>query len=254
MKRTKGNIKLSRALRKKRTNEALQRSYDKLKDWTPSISSNKTYFRKIPRFLVTEKVSLPARALYIVLCCEDNYQSKKYIQVSQAILSKKSGLSIPTIINAVNELRGSVFLKAKKINEGQRRFWTYKPGYYKKKEIERDDCFFFFTYIVESGIWSQLSLRAKSLYLAMRIFSEFDFMLYCEVEGYEHNELNEEIKNIPFQYKWELCKISLAELCTTAGISYSNIHIPVKELIKFGLIDHVDEYGYIVYQLPKENE
>jgi len=202
--------------------------------------------------LVEEKISLPAKALYIVLCCEDNYQSKKYFQVSQEILSKKSGNSIPTIISAINELRGSIFLKAKKINEGRRRFWIYKPGYFKNQVTERDDCFFFYTYIVESGIWSKLSLRAKTLYLSLRSNSEFDFMLYCDVEGFDYYKFNEEIKDVDSSQKWEICKKSLAEICSIAGMSYSNIQIPVHELEEAGLIDHVED-GYIVYQLPKEN-
>lgn len=253
MERTKG--KLSRALRKKRISEALRQHYNKLKVWTPSKNASMTHFRKIPKSLIHANLSLPSLAVYPVICCEDNYQSKLFVQLSQENIKEKAGHDIKTIIKAIKELSELKWIKAKKVSEGPRHFWTYKPAYYIDKETGRDECFFFYTYLIESGIWSQLSLRAKVLYLALRCYSKFDFDAYCVLEGYSNHELSEEIKNIDPRRKWEICEKPLTELCQIIGMSDSNIHIPIAELENFDLIVPIEGvYKYIVYPLPNDVE
>jgi len=251
MERTKG--KLSRALRKKRANEALHKRYDKLKVWQPSKNASMTYFRKIPKSLIQANLSLPSLAVFTVICCEDNYQNKQWVQLSQENIKEKSGISIPTINKGIKELSESKWIKARKISVGPRHFWTYKPVYYIDKETGRDECFFFYTYLIESGIWGQLDLRAKALYLALRSYSKFDFELYCDLEEYDHHELSEEIKDIDPRRKWEVCDKPLAVLCQEIGMSDSNIHLPISQLEKFDLILPI-EGRCIVYPLPYDIE
>lgn len=251
MERTKGKVQDKRALKRQKVNEALQKRYDKLKYWKPSKKASMTHFRKIPKFIIGSGLTLPSLAIYPVLCCEDNYKNNEWVQLSQENIKEKSGHSIPTINKAIKELSIVRLIKAKKVNEGKRRFWIYKPSYIKDNFATGKDCFFFYTYLIESGIWRKLDLRAKGLYLAMRSFAEFDFMLYCEVEDLDYNVFGNELAEGQNSHKWEICKKSLNEMCAILGMSASNINIIVKELTIIGLITQLDE-GYIVYQLPAE--
>lgn len=236
--------------------DAFAEKYDKEKVWKPSLNANMNTFRSLPREIFQEwELSLSALAVYPVLCANADFKRRSMKQLSLKNIAKKAGLSVPTVLKAIDQLCDAEFAERVKHTEGQRTFWIYDAIFIREVDIEslKSEQFFFYTYIIECGIWAKLNLRAKALYLAMRSTSKFDFIDYCDVEGYDYSVGNSE--EIYKDRKWEECNESLSALCSMIGMSNSNINDVTEQLIKHGLIDKIETLelgvgGYIVYQFP----
>jgi len=235
--------------------------YNKEKVWEPSEDANmKTFCSLSQCFFEMCKLSLSELAVYPVLCANADFRNTSMKQLSLKNIARKTGLSVPTVIKAIEGLCERVYklmdgeeihlLERAKQSEGRRRFSTYDPWFIRGDLIEsfKGSQFFFNTYIIESGIWSKLSARSKALYLIMRSASVFDFDEYCDVEGFEYSEGRS--KEIYKNRIWEKCNMPLNTLCEMIGMSSSNIGNATNELIKYGLIDYSGNSGYIVYILP----
>ena len=238
--------------------ESFNRKYDKVKHWEPSQNPNMNKFFSISRELFQRgELSLSELAVYPVLCENADYKRRSMNQISLEIIAKKSGLSVPTVIEATEGLCERInhdgkerLLKREKHTEGQRTFWLYDPWFIREKEIGQykpSEQFFFHAFIIESGIWANLDLRAKALYLGMRSKSEFDFAEYCDAMGLSPYEGSKEL--IYPHRKFEVCRVSIASICSMMGMSIPNMRRAVNQLIEQLLIDEI-EGGYIVYQFP----
>lgn len=236
--------------------QAFAEKYDNEKVWKRSFDANINTFRSLPREIFQEyQLSLSALAVYPVLCANADFKRESMKHLSLKNIAKKAGLSVPTVIKAIKELCDAELVEKEHHTEGQRTFCKYDAVFIRENDIEslKGDQFFFYTYIIESGIWAELTLRAKALYLAMRSTSKFDFMDYCDVENYSYHEGNSE--EIYKDRKWEECKESLSSLCSMIGMSDVSIGKVTKQLIKWGLIDETSDLGftgYIVYQFPNK--
>ncbi|MGB4288993.1 MAG: hypothetical protein WBJ30_10040, partial [Tepidanaerobacteraceae bacterium] len=84
---------------------------------------------------------------------------------------------------------------------------------------------YFYTCIIENGIWASLPLGAKAIYLFLRAEAKQDLDIYSEIEGimtgefYEPMEYPEYIRN----RKWDICETSLTEISKAVGVDRSKI-------------------------------
>lgn len=254
--------------RQKTSSEHLQdyfaNKYEKLKSWTPPKRVNMEKFFSIPRSLFLQnEFSLGELSIYPVICGEQNHKDQAFTQIPLEIISSKSGVSIPTVLKAIELLDNKevviynkidtetrVLLLRQKHTEGQRTFWLYLSWFLRQDEIDKykGEQFFFYTSLIESGIWSKLNPRAKALYLIMRSVSEFDFQEYCNAEDIAYHEFNAE--EIYRRRKWEVCRIPISTLCKRLNISRSRINMAVAELERYGLVVKTP-YAYIVFQSSK---
>jgi biotin operon repressor len=142
---------------------------------------------------------------------------------------------------------GTKLLQRQEKTEGKITFYRYHAWYVPEMDTETE-YFFFYMYIVESGVWRKLDRRAKALYLVLRANARFNFMRYCDVEGLDYSTFQ---KSGNLAHKWEECLVSVAELCRQVGMSNSHIHDAIRQLNRSGLIYYVVGRGFMVYQLPE---
>lgn len=89
--------------------------------------------------------------------------------------------------------------------------------FYRRPELEaneqRGDAIYFYNCIINNGIWANLPLGAKAIYLFLRAEAKQDLDIYSEIEGittgefYEPMEYPEYIKD----RKWDICETSLTK-------------------------------------------
>lgn len=209
-------------------------------------------------------MSLPAMAMYPVLCLQADFEQNKWFQISQRNIATMAGVSINTVVNGIRDLEqyklgGQPFLEKKKKTEGQRHFYVYRVNFTRKDDMKdwKNNFFIFHKCIIDSKVWAQLTSRAKGLYLSMRMSARFDPESYIELEGLDVDWSNwsdlyqaEEYRN----RKWDLCMPpSLAELCRHVGIEPINLRPVLEQLEYYRLVELADGYLKVfkVYLRPR---
>jgi len=263
---------------KQKRKELFAEVYNKLKVWNrlPINKINmKKFFFIMSGFEQMKNLSLNAIAVYPCLCSQANFEKDDWFAISQQNIAKMAGISVNSVMVGINDLirfnygyndEDGVkikipFLEKKKETDGKRHFMIYRVGFVRKRMIVQwDTKFIFYTCIIDSGIWGKLEPRAKALYLTMRSTAKFNARLYCKVEGITY--LEEDYNDEGYRNrKWDVCNKSLSELCRMVGggldddnnkgkgMSSSNIHIIVKQLEHYGLIEKVNNQ-FMVYLKP----
>lgn len=208
-------------------------------------------------FCTNNRLSLPAIAVYPVLCSLADHVSNEWFQISRENIAKMSGLSHKTVDKGLEnlthlKLADDPLLEREKRTEGKRHYYVYKVGFVRKDMIavNKGNYFIFHTCIIDSGIWAQLSPRAKALYLAFRTKAKFEAEFYADFYDISLSELlpiyNEDYKD----RKWDVCRTSLAELCRMVGIESSNIKEALGQLEYHRLIEYNESHSKI-YLIPK---
>lgn len=240
-------------------NEIIRSNYDKTKTFEfPPFSKINTdrYFCWHKEF-IQHVVSSKALALYPVLCSLSDFEKRTWIQWSIKNLSIMSGLGNNSVIDAINNLKSieayedELFLEVKKRDDGKRHFNTYQVEFIRKGQIEfwKGRYFIFHTSLIESGLWSELTPKAKVLYIALRSTACFDFDIYREMEGFDYLEFSPNSSEFRDR-KWEICRTSIKDLCALADINYDSSFSVLKELEKRGLLERYDG-AILVYLKPK---
>lgn len=266
---------------KQKKKEAFAEIYDRTKVWKKlpinKINMDKFFFI-MQGFERLPEISFNALAVYPCLCSQANFEKNDWFQISQNNIAEMAGISINSVMAGINdllkykynetvgdEIESKPILVKKKETDGKRHYYIYHVAFVRKSMIERwGNKFIFHTCIIDSGIWRKLSSRAKALYLAMRSNSKFNAKLYSKIEGItfdEQESLDKKYRN----RKWDVCNTPLAVLCRMVGggfgddftngrfdgMSSSNIHLIVKQLEDFGLIEKVNN-RFMVYLKPKK--
>jgi hypothetical protein len=144
-------------------------------------------------------------------------------------------------------------LEREKTTEGTRHFYLYRSGFVRDIEKWHGMFFIFHTCIVTSGVWSELSPRAKALYLAMRSVAKFDPYNYMEIEyGEQLNDVDFNFNSEDYrERKWDICLYSLAQLCRMVNIDSSKIKPVLDQLKKYHLVEIIDNGMYKVFLKPR---
>ncbi|WP_028574536.1 helix-turn-helix domain-containing protein [Desulfonatronovibrio hydrogenovorans] len=215
-----------------------------------------------------QHMSKSALAVYPVICSKANFEWDAWIQLPQEHIAKMAGLSIDTVAKGINNLvaKGYVhvgkdeieipLLRRQKVTEGARHFYIYKAGFIRREQMQtcKGTYFIFYTCIIDSGIWAKLSPRAKALYLAMRSKANFDPEIYSMVENVDLDGMAlNDLYNIDGQFrnrKWDVCELSLSELCRFADIGRSNIKPVLDQLEHYRLAEWMEPV-FKVYLKPQ---
>ena len=120
--------------------------------------------------------------------------------------------------------------------------------FYRRPELEaneqRGDAIYFYNCIIDNGIWANLPLGAKAIYLFLRAEAKQDLDIYSKIEGimteefYEPMEYPEYIRN----RKWDICEASLTEISKAVRVERSKIGAYLEALERFRLIERVDRW------------
>lgn len=265
----KAHFKKRRYEKRKEQSELFQQMYNKTRIFKfPSVDEiNMEQYVCLHKLRKNFHLSLPAIAVYPVLCVNADFEQNNWFQISQENIAKMAGISINTVSKGIKELEDVELLERKKQTDGKRHFYVYRIEFIRKGDIQeaRGDYFTFHKCIIDSGVWADLKPRAKALYLAMRSKAEFSVAFYLEIEypdiyfGHYKDKL-EVMSNILDHgegyrnRKWDLCMEPLSKLCELGDISRSNLTEPLNQLMHHRLIEHLDEYinsVFKVYLKPK---
>ena len=242
------NIKNQKERKKKRQQERFAIIYDRTitEVFLDKEKINLDKFVAIPRDIFSRGLSKAALAVYPVLCSRADFEEDKEFQISQKNIGYLTGADEGTVRKAIDELTKAKLATERMVTSGTRHFYIYTITFTRKPNLEIKDnrakSFPFYNCIIDNGIWAELKPRAKVLYLTMRASAKpADLDLYCSIEYDEYYE--------PIEYdvyiqnrKWDLCDLSLSELCRLAGIERSNIEVNLTDLERFKLIERI---GYI---------
>jgi hypothetical protein len=215
---------------------------------------NMDKFFILPKGLLEIGLSKPALAVYPVLCSLADFENDDWFPASLAKIAFFSGISGPTVSKALDELERHKLLSRNMFNEGSQHFYKYRIQFIRKSIVddEKGNCVYFYTCIIESGIWANLKPRAKALYLSMRCSAKQDLDFYSLIEeelsgeSYELNEYGQYLKN----RKWDVVIEPLAELCRRAGIAETNYKSILDELEYHRLAERIGT-GFKVWLKPK---
>ncbi len=157
-------------------------------------------------------------------------------------------MSENSVRNALKELENARLLIKEKVTDGPRHFYIYRVGFFWKpilnKARQYGAAIYFYTCIIENGIWAELKPRAKVLYLTLRAVAKQDIELYSVIEGEDYGgdwtgvNYDDYIRN----RKWDVCDISLSKLCKLAKIERTNLTPILEELERYKLIERVGEW------------
>lgn len=257
------DAKRGRAERKKEELELFQARYNKKKTIEFKPDANMERHVYLPKaFIGLSGMTPAAMAVYPVLCSLADFETDRWFQVSRENIAKLAGLNPLTVDKALEtlckfKLHGELLVDRTMKTEGKRHFYVYRIGFIRKENMEdwHGQFLIFHTYLVDTGVWAQLSLRGKALYLAMRSISDFEPELYAEFEmgelsaGYDVWEI---IKEQGYRNRaWDLCRGTLTDLCRLANISSSNISETVKQLERYKLLEPIMPGLMKVYLKPR---
>ena len=245
------DIRNQEAKRKQLQKEVFRQVYNRPKEKTFSDDIdqlNMDSFRAIPKDIISYELSKAALAVYPVLCSEADFEKDEAFQISQANIALFAGVSENSVRNALKELENAGLLTKEKVTDGPRHFYVYKVTFYRRPELEaneqRGDAIYFYNCIIDNGIWANLPLGAKAIYLFLRAEAKQDLDIYSEIEGimtgefYEPMEYPEYIRN----RKWDICETSLTEISKAVGVDRSKIGASLEALERFRLIERVDRW------------
>ena len=158
---------------------------------------NMDSFRAIPKSVILNYgLSKAALAVYPVLCCEADFEKDEAFQISQANIALFAGVSENTVRNALKELENAGLLIKEKVTDGPRHFYIYRVDFFRKPMLDKTrqhgGAIYFYTCIINNGIWAELPLGAKAIYLFLRAEAKQDLDIYSEIEGITTGEFYEE--------------------------------------------------------------
>ena len=245
--------------------EVFKNRYDKLREVKRTARVNMKQFVWLPKlsklskgvtFTTSSGISKPAIVVYPVLCTEADFEKRSWLQISEENLARLTGINAKSVRDGINDITDNAFyfecdgkkefLLARKMeSEGRRHYYVYRPGFVRGDMIKefRGNFFSFHRCIVTSGVWGNLTLRAKLLYLAIRSEAKFDTEFYLEVE---EGCCDKHLADFTFQSedylqrKWDVCDTPIASLCRMVGIESTNLKPVWDQLEHFGL---VERYG-----------
>ena len=244
------DIRNQEAKRKQLQKEVFRQVYNRPKEkaFSDIDQLNMDSFRAIPKNIISYGLSKAALAVYPVLCCEADFEKDEAFQISQKNIARFAGVSENSVRNALKELENAGLLTKEKVTDGPRHFYVYKVTFYRRPELEaneqRGDAIYFYNCIIDNGIWANLPLGAKAIYLFLRAEAKQDLDIYSEIEGimtgefYEPMEYPEYIRN----RKWDICETSLTEISKAVGVDRSKIGASLEALERFRLIERVDRW------------
>ena len=246
------DIRNREAKRKQLQKEAFRQVYNRPKEKTFSDDIdqlNMDSFRAIPKDITSSYgLSKAALAVYPVLCSEADFEKDEAFQISQANIALFAGVSENSVRNALKELENAGLLTKEKVTDGPRHFYIYRVDFFRKpmldKTRQQGGAIYFYTCIINNGIWAELPLGAKAIYLFLRAEAKQDLDIYSEIEGimtgefYEPMEYPEYIKD----RKWDICEASLTEISKAVRVERSKIGASLEALERFRLIERVDRW------------
>lgn len=249
--------------RKERLKLHFKDVYDKTKiyKFPKQVDMNRHFY--IPKeFTRLEDLTKSAVAVYPVLCSMADFEENKWFHISRENIAKIAGITPITVDRGILSLMdcqfsfGSPVLRRELFTEGKRHFYNYKVTLIRKPMMEdhRGEFFIFHICIVTSRVWAGLSPRAKALYMVMRSMAKFDYEAYRYEKDLEWTYDADEIRNAYAEgYKdreWDVCHVSMAELCRWVNINASHTGEVIKQLEHNRLIEFIDNGIYKVYLKP----
>ena len=244
------DIRNQEAKRKQLQKEVFRQVYNRPKEkaFSDIDQLNMDSFRAIPKNIISYELSKAALAVYPVLCCEADFEKDEAFQISQKNIARFAGVSENSVRNALKELENAGLLIKEKVTEGSRHFYIYRVGFFCKPILDKarqyGGAIYFYTCIIENGIWASLPLGAKAIYLFLRAEAKQDLDIYSKIEGimteefYEPWEYPEYIRN----RKWDICETSLTQISKAVRVERSKIGAYLEALERFRLIERVDRW------------
>ncbi len=202
-------------------------------------------FRAIHKNIISYGLSKSALAVYPVLCSRADFKEDKPFQISQRNIAKLAGISENSVRKGIKELEDAELLYKEKITE-KRRYYVYNINFIRESQLgkHKGKTVYFYTCIIHNGIWAKLKPRAKILYIAMRIKAKQDWKAYSYIEGDEYDGDFQGLNHTKYiqTRKWDICHLSISELCRIVGVERTNIKEVMDELEKFKLIERIDRW------------
>jgi len=218
---------------------------------------NKDRHFYLPKSIMKKGLSKRELALYPVLCSFADFREANWFQISIANLSKFSGMSHTTVQGALSDLQGKSrkvvysdhtgatddkvvkILDSKRASSGSRHYNMYKVEFFRGRHIEanKGNWIMFNTMIIETGIWANLSVTAKALYLYLRYEAETVLGGNGTVEW---QELDEE-GGFRFR-KYDSLRLNIKEISTNLKIRYRDVKNVIRQIEDLGLCARIDEY------------
>ncbi len=266
----------------KRRNRARKAHFDKLYNkpliWEPNPNANMSHFFFHPKLMGHPLLSVPkaASVVYPVMCSQQHSNGEEF-QLSRENIGRMAGLNPSTVDRAIDWLVSNEYtsermpaipLLKRRTHKSTRNILIWKAGVIPEAKNEEDkrksdgEYFIFHTCLVKSGIWRDLTVRAKVLWLAMRTVAKFDVFEY---EDEEYDGFG------PHDYDWMYHRnrkydivpnISMARLCRMGNISNNLLKQTYDELYEYRLarpsFEHPDyevlHGNWNVYLIPDEKK
>jgi hypothetical protein len=261
--RVSANARKASRERKQQQRESFTEIYNRTKifEFPEDVNMVKHFF--CPKIFgpggLGQEMNKAEMAVYPVLCSQANFERDDWFQLPQEHIAKMAGVSVEAVRHATRNLPDRQFeyiekenpartiplAQGHKITEDARHFYIYKVGFIRRDMIEhcKGQYFIFYTHLIDSGIWAQLTLRAKCLYLALRNNAEQNIELYSEIEEmYYDMSSQEEWNNYYEERTWDACRVPIAELCRNVNIEHTNIASAIEQLEHFYLIERIDRF------------
>jgi predicted transcriptional regulator len=251
------DIQRQKEEKKKQRKEEFRQVYNRPKEkaFSDIDQLNMDSFRAIPKNIISYELSKAALAVYPVLCCEADFEKDEAFQISQKNIARFAGVSENSVRNALKELENIGLLTKEKVTDGPRHFYIYRVGFFRKPMLDEirqyGGAIYFYNCIIDNGIWANLPLGAKAIYLFLRAEAKQDFKLYSFIEGEDYggdwNGVNHDdyIRN----RKWDVCEASLTQISKAVRVERSKIGAYLEALERFRLIERVDRW-IMVYLRP----
>ena len=165
-------------------------------------------------------------------------------------------MSENSVRNALKELENIGLLIKEKVTDGPRHFYIYRVGFFRKPMLDETrqhgGAIYFYTCIIENGIWASLPLGAKAIYLFLRAEAQQDFELYSfiEWEVYERDWTGVNYDDYIRNRRWDICETSLTKISRAVRVDRSKIGAYLEALERFRLIERVGRW-IEVYLRPR---
>ena len=113
-----------------------------------------------------------------------------------------------------------------------------------RQDKYKGERFWFYLYLVQSGIWASLSPREKCFYLSLRCLAILDLTSYNEIEETISGDTYEykDFKDYEQVRKWDICIDSLESICKYSHMSSVNLQSVIDKLEKCRLIRKCGKY------------
>lgn len=188
------------------------------------------------------QLSTAAKAVYPVIAVHANLKTRQCF-ISQEKIALLAGITEKTVRKGIEELEAKNWLrrvtKPSRIRKQATTYLVTTPSH------EKGEAFPFYKSIVTSGIWRGLTPTAKSLYPALREFSEFIHEIHEELD--EGMSLKTDIyRNREFDL---VHPDQFKEAAVYAGIGNSSIKPAIENLAYWELLEHDPLYEYLKIRL-----